>query len=438
MTKPNEPHERAVVGAMLLHPDKIPDLADLVQESDFASTKLRAAFRAIVNVWTRKEPVDIVTVHAELARVGDLALVGGLEGLGELPDAGIGAPSVHLLHHARQVRTYAAVRELGAHAADVAQACRELRSDPRVILDQAQASLVPTLSGDAEVEPMVSLVHRTFRGIVRRREGYTGVLSGLAELDHLMLGMDPGGLYVIGARPGMGKTALAVSILRWNAKQGIPAALLSIEMPATQLTERLLCADGGVDNRTVRSGTASADDYAKLVRAADRLTAMPLRVIELVAPTMAQVRARARAWRRTCPDADRAILAIDYLGMIRGEGETAEERVAEISRSSKELAQELRVPVLLLAQLNRGVEGRGDRRPRMSDLRGSGAIEQDADAIVFIYRGIMAGDDSMAKDEAELLLEKHRHGPCGSVKVRYIGPRTLFCNLRREQDDDGP
>lgn len=440
--RPHDLHELATVGTMLLRPETIPDLADLVAETDFGSPKLRAIFRAIVAVHDRAEPVDSVTLRAQLAATRELELTGDLVGIQAAIDAApTGIEARHWLHHARQVRVFAAVRELGAAATEVAQQCRELKVDPRTILDEATDTLSARLTVDAEVESPKALMHRTFRGIVRRRDGYRGVASGLVELDDLLLGMDPGNVYVIAGRPGMGKTALATSILRWNAKRDVPGAIVSLEMSATQLTERLLCADAGVDNRRVRAGTCDASEYARLVAAADRLTSMPLAVLEPSAPTIAGVRSRLRAWRRTCPNADHAIAAIDYLGLIDGEGDTTEERIAYISRACKRLAGELKIPIMLLAQLNRGVEARSNRRPIMSDLRGSGAIEQDADAIVFIYRGIVAGDlDSMAKDEGDLILEKHRHGPTGVARVRYIGPRTMFCNRPRPDGApvDGP
>lgn len=433
--KPHELHELATVGTMLVRPETIPDLADLVAETDFASPKLRAIYRAMVVLHDRGEPVDTVTLRAQLAASRELELVGDLLGIQAVIDAApTGVDARHWLHHARQVRVFAAVRELGTAATNVAQQCRELQVDPRTILDDATDTLAARLTVDAEVETPKALMHRTFRGIVRRRGGHRGVDSGLVQLDDLLLGMDPGNVYVVAGRPGMGKTALATSILRWNAKRDIPGAIVTLEMTATQLTERMLCADAGVDNRRVRAGTCDAPEYARLVAAADRLTAIPLAVLEPSTPTIASVRSRLRAWRRTCPTAEHAIAAIDYLGLIDGDGDTAEERIAFISRAVKRLAKELKIPILLLAQLNRGVEARASRRPIMSDLRGSGAIEQDADAIVFIYRGVVAGDvESMAKDEADLILEKYRHGPTGVARVRYIGPRTLFCNAPQDQ-----
>ncbi len=442
MTKPHEAHEFAVVGTMLLRPETIPDLADLVSETDFYSPKLRAVFRAMVAVFDRKEPIDIVTVEAQLRQSGDLALAGGLLGLGELTDRNVTGSGVqHHLHHARQVRCYAAVRELGQRAAEVSEDCRDLKLPPREILEAASERLAPQIAIDAEIEPTASVVHRSFRGVVRRKEGFMGVQTGISDLDVMLLGMDPGTLYVVGARPGIGKTAFYTSMARWNAKRGVPSAMLSVEMPTAQVVERLLCADSGVDNQRVRAGVIDHQEMGRMISAADRLVSMPLAIVgDMVGPKMAQIRAKARAWRRMHPLASQAVLGIDYLGLIHGEGDTAEERIAYVCRSCKELAQELRIPIVLLAQLNRAVEARNEHRPRMSDLRGSGAIEQDADGILFLYRGAMSGDDSMAKDEAEIIVEKHRHGPTGRVRCRYIGPRTLFCNARREpgEDDEGP
>lgn len=442
--RPYEIHEAAVVGRMLLQPAEIADVIDLVAEPDLASPKLRAVYRAIVRVVDRREPVDIPTIHAELARAGEIALAGGLEGLGELSAAGVGAYNVR--HHAQQVAAYARVRELGANASDVAEDCRKLQHDPRELLNRAQEALLPSMAVQAELEPMTAVIHRTFRGIVKRRDhGVTGALTYLTDLDELLLGMDPGNLYVIGARPGQGKTALATSILLANARRkdregkpdGNPGGILTLEMPAAQLTERLLCAAAGVDNQAVRKGVATAKELARLVSAADRLSAMPFQVLDLhdQPGTMRHIRASARAWRRRYPKADRPIFALDYLGLVDGPEDNPVERIGRIAWGCKRLAGELGCAFLLLAQLNRGPEGRSDKRPGPADLRGSGEIEQHADGILFIYRGSREGDTSMRPEDADLILAKHRHGPTGTVRVRWIGSRTLFCNPRRESDD---
>jgi len=431
--------EQAVLGAMLLDQDAALQAAELLDDAMFYREGHRLLFRAMIALTERGDVIDPVTLREELQRRGDLDRAGGMEYLGGLIDVVPTAANVE--YHAKIVRDKAVLRRLIEAATAIIQDAYEGRVASAEVLDNAEHRVfqVAQLRRAAEFVRLKELIWPTMERIEQlhtSQGALTGVPTGFTDLDRLTAGFQRGDLVIIAARPSMGKTALALNIVQHAAiEQNVAVAIFSLEMSKEQLVQRLLCSEGLVDAQRLRRGQLRDDDYPKLARAAGLLGTAPIWVDDSALLTPLAMRSKARRLRA---EHDIRMVVVDYLQMMQGptDAESRQQEISFISRSLKALAKELDVPVVALSQLSRAPEQRGGehRRPQLSDLRESGAIEQDADVVCFIYRQEFYDGpvDPKTNDSieglAELIVGKQRNGPTGAVKLFFKKEYTRFDN----------
>jgi replicative DNA helicase len=414
--------EQSVLGAVLLDREAAERCVELLRPEDFYREPHRRIFAAVAELVARREAVDVITVGEQLARQGQLEAIGGLTYLSDLT-ASVPA-TANAPHYARIVADKAILRELLRAAAEIADSVYAGGDDPDAVLDEAEARIFRIAearrSGRA-FRPLKDILVRAFADLERLYEHKGEVLgtpTGLGELDRLTTGFHPAELIVLAARPSQGKTALALNIALAAAARGAHVGFFSLEMAAEQLALRLLCMAAGVAGERVRSGFLGEEDWPRLGHALGKLAEAPLYIDDTPNLSIMDLRARARRMRAECGV---ELLIVDYLQLIhsRGRAENRQQEIAEISRSLKALARELEIPVLALSQLSRAVEARENRRPQLSDLRESGAIEQDADVVIFIYQDPKLAEDPSRRYEMELIVAKQRNGPTGPVPVIF-------------------
>lgn len=425
--------EESVLGGILLDNTALDRVTELVRVDDFYREAHRKIFRAMLALGERGEPADLVTLAEALRQRGELEAVGGAAALAELADRVPTAANV--ARYARIVRDKAIQRNLIATATAIAERCYEASGDVRELLDRAEGEILAL--SDQEVKPtfarLDTVISRAFNDIEhlhQKKQVVTGVPTGFIDLDKLTAGLQPSDLVVIAARPSMGKTAFALNIAANAAlKTGGGVAIFSLEMSKEQLALRLLAGEARVDLTRVRTGQLSDREFRDLAYAASHLYPAPIFIDDTPALSVLELRAKARRlWRD--PAAKLQLVVVDYLQLMRSaEGkDSREQEISEISRSLKALAKELHVPVVALSQLNRQVETRSPPIPRLSDLRESGAIEQDADVIAFIYREEVWRPDTDRRGVADLIVAKQRNGPVGTVELTFLRECTRFEN----------
>ncbi|MEW6657798.1 MAG: replicative DNA helicase [Thermodesulfobacteriota bacterium] len=438
-TPPANPEaEQSVLGAILLRPQVMDLVADTLAPQDFYRQAHRQIYQVMIDLYNRHEPVDLVSVNNLLKERGQLEEVGGplfLSGLSE--HVGIAANADH---YARLVHDKAVLRRLLAASQEIAGACLSPQEDVAEFLDWAEHLVFEVAEakirqGFQPIEGLVNKEIATLEAIWGRKDdAITGVPSGFVDLDNYTAGFQPSDLIILAARPSMGKTALALNIA-FNAayKPRVPVALFSLEMSREQLVRRLLSSIGEVDASQIRRAAfLTHQEWAHLQEAAGYLIDCPIFIDDTPAATVLEIRAKCR---RLKAEGKLGLVIIDYLQLMRGRGDapSREQEISEISRSLKALAKELQVPVLALSQLNRRVEERPNKRPQLADLRESGAIEQDADVILFIYRDEVYREDSPDKGIAEVIVGKQRNGPTGKVKLSFRDKYTRFDTLEKEE-----
>ncbi|MCY3785658.1 MAG: replicative DNA helicase [bacterium] len=424
--------ERALLGAMLLTSAAIADAVELTASADFYLPAHAHTFDAIAGLYAAGEPVDTVTVASELERSGLLEAAGGPGALVEMqastPVAGNAA------RYADIVAKNATLRRLIGAASDVAELAYSRPADVDAALDQAE-SLVFAVSGGSETSTMEPLYGLLDRGVDHLEKLYehgqslTGVPTGYTDLDNLLLGLQPSSLVILGARPSIGKTSLALGMAAAAAMESRrPVLFFSLEMSHLELTQRLLCSEAGVNTDRVRSGQLRDDDWTRINTAVGRLAEAPLWIDDNPNTSVLEIRAKSR--RKHAEVGHLGLVVVDYLQLMGGRvsAESRQVEVSEISRGLKILARELDCPVLALSQLSRAPEARSDKRPMLADLRESGAIEQDADVVMFLYRDEKYNPDSPDRGIAELHVAKHRTGPTGLVKLAFLPQYTRFDN----------
>ena len=424
--------EQALLGAMLLTAAAIADAVELTAVADFYRPAHAHIFDAIAGLYAAGEPVDTVTVAAELQRGGLLDAVGGPGALVEMqastPVAGNAA------HYANIVAKNATLRRLIGAAGEVAELAYGRPADVDAALDQAEA-LVFAVAGGSDTSSMAPLHDLLDRGVdhlellYEHGQSLTGVPTGYTELDNLLLGMQPSTLAVLGARPGIGKTSLALGIAAAAATGNAdrrPVLFFSLEMSHLELTQRLLCSEARVSTQRIRSGQLRDDEWTLINAAVGRLAEAPLWIDDNANTSVLEIRAKAR--RKHAEAGGLGLVVVDYLQLLGGRAgaESRQVEVSEMSRSLKILARELECPVLALSQLSRAPEARADKRPVLADLRESGAIEQDADVVMFLYRDEMYNKDSADRGIAELHVAKHRTGPTGTIRLTFLPQYTRF------------
>ena len=439
--------EQSVLGGLLLDNSAWDRAGDLLTDSDFYRYEHRFIFAAIGALVNASKPADVITVFEQLQSLGKGAECGGLAYLNSLAQSVISAANIR--RYAEIVRERAVLRKLVAVSDEIATtAFNPQGQQVSQILDEAEAKIFRigeegsrSRQGFQNMDSLVvQLIDRVNELHENGAEEVTGVRTGFFDLDRMTAGLQPGDLIVLAARPSMGKTALALNIAEHVAvSEGLPVAVFSMEMSASQLALRMVGSLGRIDQSNLRTGKLRDDEWGRLSEAVERLGKVSMFIDESAALMPSELRARARRLSRQCGQL--GLIVVDYLQLMSGSGSSSDENratvIGEISRGLKSLAKELKCPVMALSQLNRSVESRTDKRPMMSDLRESGAIEQDADVIMFIYR-----DEYYTKDAckepgvAEIIIGKQRNGPTGTVKLTFLKPLTKFDNLAPGSSSD--
>ena len=430
--------EQAVLGSILIKQDTLDRVSDVIGPEDFYREGHGRIYRTMMDLYQRAEPVDLQTVTFLLKERGQLEEVGGAVFLAGLTEQ-VGT-AAHAEHYARIVHDKAVLRRLISTCQEITGACQEPVEDVGLFLDGAEQKIFDVAGSRVRLgfQPLGKLVEKeiaTLEAIWHREAGrITGVPSGFDDLDSLTAGFQPSDLIIIAARPSMGKTALALNIA-YNAayKPQIPVAFFSLEMSREQLVRRLLSGVGEIDASHLRRAFLTTDEWAGIQEAAGKLIDCPISIDDTPAATVLEIRSKSR---RLKAEGKLGMVVVDYLQLMRGRWDAAsrEQEISEISRSLKALAKELSVPVIALSQLNRRVEERPNKRPQLADLRESGAIEQDADVVLFIYRDEVYREDSPDKGIAEVNVGKQRNGPSGrTIKLHFRDKFTRFDNLEPEQ-----
>ena len=425
--------EESVLGGILLDPDALDRIIEVMSAADFYRDAHRTIFETMLALSERGEPIDLITLSDALKARGQLPQVGGATFLAELGDKVPSAANV--AHYARIVRDKAVLRSLIRVSGEIVGRCYDSQDDIEQFLDEAERLIYDV--SEQRIRPaffkvgdMIMDTIKTVEQLYERKEMVTGVPTGFLDLDQKTAGLQPADLVIIASRPSMGKTAFALNIAQYVALQtNATVGVFSLEMAKEQLVMRLLCAEARVDNAKVRAGYLAERDFPRLAMAAGRLAEAPIFIDDTPGLNVLELRAKARRLKR---EHDLGVVIVDYLQLMRGLDQKQENRVqelAEISRGLKALAKEMQVPVVALSQLNRQVETRGDKRPIMSDIRESGSIEQDADVILFLYRDEMYHADSADEGTAEIIIGKQRNGPIGTVRLAFRSEYTRFENL---------
>ncbi len=432
--------EQSVLGGLLLDNTAWDRIADLIGTNDFYRQDHQYIFGAISRLVDASKPADSVTVFEALRNTGRAEQAGGLVYLNSLAQNTPSAANIR--RYAELVRERSVLRRLVTAGDEIAtSALNPAGKDTKQILDEAETKVFQIAEegargrqGFIEIQPLLTRVVERIQELFERANpsDVTGVPTGFADLDSKTSGFQAGDLIIIAGRPSMGKTALALNIGEHVAlDQGMPVAVFSMEMGASQLALRMLSSVGKLDQQRLRTGRLQDEDWPRLTSAIQKMHEAPLYIDETAAMTSIDLRARARRLARTCGRL--GLIIVDYLQLMSASsaGENRATEISEISRGLKALAKELAVPVVALSQLNRTVETRVDKRPVMSDLRESGAIEQDADVILFIYRDEVYNPDTTDKNIAEIIIGKQRNGPIGRLNLRFDGQYTKFENLAR-------
>ena len=428
--------EESLLGAMLLSRDAIAAALECCSAEDFYKPAHAHIFGAICGLYTRGEPADAVTVADELRRSGALEAIGEPSVLLSLQ---VNTPSTaNASHYARIVEEHALLRKLVGVAGEIAELGYSVPEDVSEAVDRAEA-LVFEVAQRRVVDTMSSLRDLLaqsldhLEALVERGETITGVPSGFTDLDERLAGLQKSNLVVIGARPSMGKTSLALGIVNHAAVYArIPVLMFSLEMSHLELTQRMLCSEARVDAVRMRNGRLLESDWPKISSAIGRLGDAPIYLDDNPNVTIMDIRAKARRMKAR---EGLGLVVVDYLqlmtGHARSRAENRQVEVSEISRGLKVLARELDIPVVALSQLSRNLETRQDKRPVLADLRESGSIEQDADVVLFIYRDELYNPDSPDRGTADIVIAKHRNGPTGLVQLAFVDHHTRFANMAR-------
>jgi replicative DNA helicase len=444
--------EASVLGGIILRNELLAQL-DTLEVDDFYDHRHKAVFQAMRALEATAKPIDVVTLENEIEKGGKLDAIGGIAFLGELT---LRVPTAdNVITYAEIVTDKHQARKLMLASGEILEKGYDEALEVRDYLDDAEAKIfeVTQRRDKTGPEPLKGLVKKVFSSLDERfksPDGITGVPTGFTDLDLRTAGLQPTELIILAARPAMGKTSFAMSLAQNAATNGgWPVLVFSLEMSSTQLAERMLCSEAKVDSSALRRGQLQRQDMTNLTYAAATLSKAPILIDDTPALSLREVRARARRFRshpELFPKTGGkrfGLILIDYLQLMRGSPQAAkasrEQEISEISRGLKSLAKELGCPVLALSQLNRSLEQRTDKRPQLSDLRESGAIEQDADVILFIYRDEVYTKEACENPGiAEIILGKNRHGATGTVETRFEGRYTRFENLSQRSDAPPP
>ena len=432
--------EQAIIGSMLTDKDAVISAIEVLKEEDFYREDNRAIYSAILNLYNRAEPIDIITVKAELESMGKFEQVGGLEYLAELPEK---VPTTaNVQKYIKIVEEKSTLRNLIKTANEIIELGYDPTEEVEDIMENAEKKIFNIMQDKNQkgYSPLKDVLVESFNKLeelYNRKQHITGVPTGFTELDYKTAGLHGSELILIAARPAMGKSAFVLNIAANAAiKAKTPVVIFSLEMSKEQMVNRILCSEAMVDSNKVRTGKLEEDDWVKLAGAIGPLSEADIYIDDTPGISITEIRAKCRKLKL---EKNIGLVIIDYLQLVQGSNNrkngSREQEISEISRSLKILAKEIGVPVIALSQLSRAVEQRPDHRPMLSDLRESGAIEQDADIVMFLYRDDYYNKDSEKKDIAEVIIAKHRGGSTGTIELLWLGSYTKFVNLEKRFDD---
>jgi replicative DNA helicase len=432
--------EQSVLGAILIDNNALTRALEILDPDDFYKLSHRKIFFAMTELFDKNEPIDLITLTDELKKENELDAVGGIAYLSSVVNMVPTAANVK--YHSHIVREKALLRGLLRSANEIASKVYEDSFDAEDLVDYAERSIfkISDKRVKASFVSLKEVIKDSFEMIEHlydKKETVTGVPSGFRDLDDLTTGFQKGDLIIVGGRPSMGKTAFALNIAQHvGLELKEPVAIFSLEMAREQLAIRMLCAEAMVNSNSIRKGFIKKEDWHKLTSAASNLTGAPIFIDDSSGITVLELRAKAR---RLKIEHGLSLIIVDYLQLMRGKGsfERREQEISDISRSLKALAKELSVPVIAVSQLNRSVEQRRPPKPILADLRESGAIEQDADVILFLYRDEIYNKEAK-KGHSEIIIAKQRNGPTGSVDLAFMSSCTRFLNMiDRDTEDMG-
>jgi len=432
--------EESVIGGILLDNEAFDRVADVIRIEDFYVERHARVYSALASLSESAQPMDVVTVAERLRQRGEIERIGGVAFLLELSERVPTAANVE--HYARIVKERATLRRLIRASTEIIERAYDPSGETDDYVDSAERAIFEISeqarhAGPVRIEHLVADSLSKIDKLIERKSSITGVPSGYDDLDRLTAGFQPSDLIIVAGRPSMGKTAFCLNIaanVALNADTGV--VIFSLEMSSDQLVMRMLCSLAQLDLARVRIGHIQDREYKKIAMAVGDLGEAPIFIDDTPALSVMELRARARRLRRD-PSARLGLIVVDYLQLMRGRGEDSrEQEISNISRSLKALAKELSVPIIALSQLNRQVELRADKKPVMADLRESGAIEQDADVIAFIYRDEVYHSDSADAGIAEIHIAKQRNGPTGNVRLQFRKEFALFSSLTARDDPD--
>ena len=428
--------EEALLGAIFIDFDGLLKVVDVVTAADFYNPANGAIFEVMIDLFSKKSPIDLVTVADGLEKRDELEKIGGATYLSKIVNA---VPTAsHITQYANIVHEKKVLRDLIIVANDISALGYKEDDKIEITLDKAEQALfgISQKSLKQQFISIKSMLNETFERIdhLHKNKGeLRGVPTGFADLDFLLGGLQKSDLVILAARPSMGKTSLALNIaLNAAIKYKIPVGIFSLEMSKDQLVDRLLSSTAGVDAWKIRTGNLYEEDFAKIGEAMSVLSEAPIFIDDSANTSIMEMRAKTR---RLKAEHGLGLIVLDYLQLMGGGGYTDNrvQEISEISRSLKGLAREMNVPILALSQLSRAVEARPDKRPLLSDLRESGSIEQDADVVMFIYREDYYNRDAENKNIADILIRKHRNGPTGSVSFYFVADQMKFVDLEKKQ-----
>lgn len=431
--------EQAILGSMLTDKDAVISSIEILKEDSFYREDNKAIFAAMLNLYSKNEPIDIITVKAELVETGNFERVGGIEYLASLPDKVPTTANVE--KYIKIVDEKFMLRNLLQSANQLIALGYDETEEVDKILDKAEKEIFDltqkkNTTGYSSIKDVLVESFAELEKLYNQKGHITGVSTGFSDLDYKTSGFHGSELIILAARPAMGKSAFAINIATNAAVQNkIPVAIFNLEMSKEQIGNRILCSEAMVDSNKIKTGQIEDQDWIKLASTLGILSDAPIYIDDTAGISIMEIRAKCRKLKM---EKNIGLIVIDYLQLIQGSGKrnsSRENEISEISRSLKILAKELDVPVIALSQLSRGAEKRDDKRPMLSDLRESGAIEQDADIVMFIYRDDYYNENSEEKNVAEIIMAKHRGGSTGTVKLAWMPSFTKFANLERRYEE---
>ena len=435
----DEDAEQAVLGSMLTDNDAVMAAVEVLKEDAFYREDNKIIYQAILNLYSKSEPIDIITLKDELESMGKFEQVGGFEYLASLPDKVPTTANVQT--YIKIVEEKSVLRNLIKTANEIIELGYNPTEDVEDIMDGAEKKIFDIMQSKntKSYTPIKDVLVESFTNLEKlynQKQHVTGVPTQFYDLDDKTAGLHGSELILVAARPAMGKTAFALNIATNAAlRANVPVAIFSLEMSKDQLVNRMLCSEAMVDSNKVRTGKLDEEDWTKLAEAIGPLSEAGVYIDDTPGISVMEIRTKCRKLKM---EKNIGLVVIDYLQLISGSNKrngSREQEISEISRSLKVLAKELNVPVIALSQLSRAVEQRDDHRPMLSDLRESGAIEQDADIVMFLYRDDYYNKESAEKDIAEVIIAKQRGGSTGTVKLYWMGNYTKFVNIERRFDD---